>query len=144
MLPFIKKILVILLVMESLFFIGQHWRDTLKLSRENRGTDALDRWEAHLTLAREALPIKRGVIGYIAVVDTTNLLFNTDWDTETEYMLTQYAVAPLILQKGPVAEWNIAVLTSKDVAEWQAKYPGQYEVMPVKGNVYIFHKLNNP
>ena len=143
MLSMIKKVLVVLLVLASLFSVVQHWQNTLKLSRHSRGTDALDRWEARLSLVKDALPIKRGVVGYIAESNASNSS-NTDWDTETEFMLTQYALAPLILKKGPAAEWNVAVLNYKDVAIWQEKYPGQYEIIPVKGNVFIFHKLNNP
>jgi hypothetical protein len=143
MLSRIKRVLVILLVLGSLFSIVRHWQATLKLSRENRGTAALDRWESRLVLAKNALPIKRGVIGYITEMHASDSS-STDWDTETEYILTQYALAPLILKKGPVAEWNVAVLNSKDVALWQATYPGQFEVIPIEGNVFIFHKLGNP
>jgi len=139
----IKRVLVVLLVLGSVFSIVQQWRFTLNLSRENRGTDALDRWESRLALVKDVLPIKRGVIGYITELHTADSM-STDWDTETEYILTQYALAPLILKKGPVAEWGVAILSNKDVALWQATYPGLFEVIRVEGNVFIFHKLDNP
>lgn len=143
MLSMIKRALVILMVVGSLSSVVQHWRSTLGLSRDNRGTNALDRWETRLAHAKEVLPIKRGVIGYITDLHTQDPS-STDWDTETEYILTQYALAPLILEKGPAAEWNVAILSLKDVALWQETYPGQFEVIPVEGNVFIFHKLDHP
>lgn len=139
----IKRVLVILLVLGSLFSVVQHWQSTRELSRDNRGTDALDRWESRMARAREVLPVKRGVVGYLAALEETDAA-STDWDTETEYILTQYALAPLILKKGPVAEWNVAILSSKDVELWQEMYPGQFEVIPVEGNVFIFHRLVQP
>src|SRR6266498_2496954 len=104
MLSIIKKTLVVLLVLASLFSVVRHWQYTLTLGRDTRGTDALDRWEKRLALAKEILPIKRGVVGYIAGLNAPDASY-IDWDAEGEYILTQYTLAPLILKKGPVAEW---------------------------------------
>jgi hypothetical protein len=96
-----------------------------------------------MRLAKKALPIKRGVIGYVSEQDVPGAKYEY-WDTETEFLLTQYAMAPLILKKGPVAEWNVAVLNYKDLATWQKTYPDLYEIITIKGKVRIFHRLNNP
>jgi hypothetical protein len=141
LLAWTKKILVALLLLINLFSIGQFWINSTNIA--DRGADALDRWEADMRLAKKALPIKRGVIGYVSEQDVPGAKYEY-WDTETEFLLTQYAMAPLILKKGPVAEWNVAVLNYKDLATWQKTYPDLYEIITIKGKVRIFHRLNNP
>jgi hypothetical protein len=141
----LKKILVVLLLSINLYYIQQFWVDSMNIP--DRGVHALDRWEAQMVLARKALPIKRGVIGYITEQDmpgVENANLDIDWDTETELFLTQYALAPLIIKKGPVAEWNVVVLDDEDLAIWKKAYSGPYEIINIKGKVHILHRLDNP
>ena len=55
----IKKTLVILLLLFSLFNIKQLWSASLDIG--DRGTETLDRWEADMILLRESLPVDRGL-----------------------------------------------------------------------------------
>jgi hypothetical protein len=141
----IKKILVIALILVNLFTIEQFWISSTNIV--NRGSDSLEQWEAQMTLVKKALPIKRGVIGYITEQDITGVEYGY-WDTEAEFFLTQYELAPLILKKGLVAEWNVVVLDNKNLRIWQAilqeTYPVPYEIITIKGKVRIFHRLDNP
>lgn len=136
----LRRFLVILLLLLNLSYIEKIWTSSKNIG--DRGTEALDRWEADMVLVRKALPIKRGVIGYVSEQDLYGAV-SGDWDTETEFLLTQYALAPLVLKKGPVAEWNVAVLNYKDLAIWQERHP-EYEIINIKGKVRIFHRLDNP
>ena len=67
----IKKILVILLLLFSLFNIKQLWSASLDIG--DRGTETLDRWEADMILLKESLPVNRGVVGYISEEDVAGL-----------------------------------------------------------------------
>jgi len=130
-----------MLLLLNLLTIEQTWKYSMNLG--DRGSNALDRWETQMALVRKALPIKRGLVGYISEQDVPGAEYGY-WDTETEFILTQYALAPLILVKGPHAEWNVAVLDYKNLALWQEMYPNQYDIITIKGQMRIFHKLSNP
>ena len=138
--PNMQNIAVILLVSASAATSLQYAQSTRGLER---GAEALNAWEARLEPVRAALPVKRGVIGYIGEWDVLGTSYGV-WDQESEYLLTQYALAPLILVKGPAAEWNVAVLERRSLEVWQSAHPGEYEVIPLKHNVYLLHKLNLP
>jgi hypothetical protein len=135
-----RRIVMGLLVLASLFSVVRYWRLTLNI---DRGKEALDAWEARLAPAREALPFQRGVIGYVADWDVPGVSYAYA-DQEGEYLLAQYTLAPLILKKGPAAEWNVAVLSPKSFAAWQAAFGKQFEVSNIGHNVYILRKLENP
>src|SRR5512139_3363754 len=123
----LRKIMVALLALASLFSILQYWSSTIGL---DRGRDALSDWETRIAPAREVIPIKRGLVGYVGESDVSGIDF-AFWDQEGEYMLAQYALAPLILKKGPAAEWNVAVLSPKALAAWQAQHESEFKVISV-------------
>ena len=145
LLAWVKKILVVVLLLINLSVIGQLWISSMNIP--DRGADTLDRWEAQMILVKKALPIQRGVVGYVSEEDVPDADY-AFWDTETEFLLTQYALAPLILKKGSIAEWNVVVLNDKNLATWesllQKTYPHPYEIIAIKSNIRIFHKLGNP
>ncbi len=141
MLAILKKVLVALLMLINLFYVEQIWISSINIG--DRGAKSLERWDADVMLVKKSLPIKRGVIGYVSEQDIPGAECGY-WDTETEFLLTQYALAPLILKKGPVAEWNVAILDYKNLKTWEETYPGRYEIITIKGKVRIFHRLNNP
>ncbi|HVN16069.1 MAG TPA: hypothetical protein VMT73_10055 [Anaerolineales bacterium] len=136
----LKKIFLALLVLAGFFSVVQSWLSTLNL---NQGGAAIDAWEARLMPAKKALPIKRGVIGYVGEWDAPGISY-AYWDQESEYLLAQYSLAPLILKKGAVEEWNVAVLSEPAFAAWQKANQGKFEIIPLKHNVYLFHRLANP
>ena len=137
----LKKFLVMMLLLISLSAFRQLWTSSTNIA--DRGTDALDRWEANMILAKEDLPINRGLVGYISEENVPGAEYEY-WDSETEFLLTQYALAPLVLKKGPIAEWNVVVLNDKDLETWLTAYHGQYEITTIKGKVRIFHNLGTP
>jgi hypothetical protein len=145
LLAWLKKILVVLLLLINLSAIGQLWMASMNIP--DRGAATLDRWEAQMILVKKTLPIQRGVVGYVSEEDVPGADY-AFWDTETEFLLTQYALAPLILKKGSIAEWNVVVLNDKNLATWesllQETYPHPYEIINIKSNIRIFHKLGYP
>lgn len=96
-----------------------------------------------MQLVREALPINRGLVGYISEEDLEGAEF-AYWDNETEFLLTQYALAPLILKKGLAAKWNVVVLRDQDIEQWLQANPGEYELINIKGRFNLLHDLSIP
>ncbi len=134
-------LLVTLLVIFSLYsmyqmvFASMHIGDT--------GSERLDLWEADMQLIREALPMERGVVGYISEEDLEGVEF-AFWDNETEFILTQYALAPLIVKKGFAGEWNVVVLKEANLKQWLYANPGNYDLIKIKGRFSILHDLSAP
>lgn len=61
-------------------------------------TDAASMWEERLALLKADLPAK-GVIGYISEMDYPGVPYGAV-DQDEEFVLTQYTLAPLILDRG--------------------------------------------
>ena len=134
----IRKILVILLTLISINYVVQLWQSSMDIG--DTGSKELDRWEADMQLVREILPIERGVVGYISQEDVEGSEFEY-WDNETEFLLTQYALAPLIVKKGLAAEWNVIVLKNEDLEKWLQMHPGEYEITNLKNQIHVLHVL---
>jgi hypothetical protein len=62
------------------------------------------------------------------------------WDQSTEYLLAQYALAPLILVRGAQAEWTVVILNQEAFEDWQRANPGQFEITSLKHNVHLLHR----
>ena len=141
LLPLMRKSLVVLLVAFSLYSIYQMVIASMNIG--DTGSERLDLWEADMQLVKEALPLERGVVGYISEENLEGAEF-AFWDNETEFILTQYALAPLILKKGLAAEWNVVVLRDKELNQWLEANPGNYELIKVKGLYSVLHVLGTP
>ena len=136
-----RILMVALLTVFSLYSVYQMVFASMHIG--DTGSERLDLWEADMQLVREALPLERGVVGYISEEDLEGVEF-AFWDNETEFMLTQYALAPLILKKGLASEWNVGVLREEDLKEWLDANPGNYEIIKVKGQFSVLHDLGAP
>jgi hypothetical protein len=136
----LRKMLVVVLVAAAMFSTVRYWASTRHL---DRGGDALEGWEARIGPARERLPIRRGTIGYVGEWDVPGVPY-AFWDQESEFLLSQYTLAPLVLKKGAAAEWNVAVLSPKPYAAWKRLYGGKFTVMDVGHGVYILHRADAP
>lgn len=66
------------------------------------GLDELDMvtaWDRRMRKIRELLP-DHGVVGYLADWDLPDTKFGSS-DQEVEFLLAQYTVAPVVLERGP-------------------------------------------
>jgi hypothetical protein len=138
-----RKAAVVLLVLTSLVSLVGHWRYTMSLNTKDAGSEALDIWEARLEPARHTLPVERGMIGFLGEWDVAGMEFSPI-DQEAEFLLSQYSLAPFILVRGPRAEWNVAVLSPKAYKTWEQSNQGDFEVIALRHNVYLLHRLKNP
>lgn len=130
---------LLVLVLTALFSAFHFWRSTLV---RDQGGEAIVAFEKRLEPAREAIPFQRGVIGYLGEWDVPGI--GTEFrDQQVEFLLAQYTLAPLILQRGAQAEWTVAVLGPPALQAWQKTHPGEFEIIPLGRGVYILHRGGN-
>lgn len=98
-------------------------------------------WDERILTLIEPIPFERGLIGYISSEDIPGTVFDAD-DLSGEYMLTQYAVAPLILIRGTDQEWNILNLDAVTYKKWMKKNANDFELVRSGGGMYLVHKVN--
>lgn len=135
----LRRGVLILLVLSSLFSAVRYWELTLE---QEAGGQAIAAFEERLQPAKNALPFKRGVIGYLGEWDVPGIGYEFR-DQQVEYLLAQNALAPLILKKGAIAEWNVAVLSPMALAAWETAHPGKFETSSLGHNVYLLHRPGN-
>lgn len=103
------------------------------------GTDAaVVNWDERISTLTAHIPSKRGTIGYISNEDL-GAAFDAD-DSSAEYILTQFAVAPLILIRGTGEEWNILNLDLETYEIWNRTNVNNFEVISFGGGLYLVRK----
>ncbi len=74
--------------------------------------DPVADWERRFQPLKALLPFQRGFVGYISDSAIQGITYDAAND-EGEYILSQYAMAPIILVKGTDQDWNIGNLSSR-------------------------------
>ena len=137
--PLIKKIALVLFILISVYssvtyLIAniQAWNPVLITN------DGVYDWDTRLSALRDDLPPDVKVVGYIS-----------DWDVlpkynypnnETEYVLTQYTMAPVVVARGSDREWVIVNLAPKDFEAWNAAQPSDLDVIKYPNGLFLVHK----
>ena len=111
------------------------------MKERSNDTTVITNWDNRLTKLTAPIPFKRGLIGYIANEDIPGANFSPN-DASGEYVLTQYAVAPLILVRGADQEWDILNLDTKTYEKWHQAHLNDFEVVDFSGGMYLVHKVN--
>jgi len=102
--------------------------------------DPVADWEARFQPVKAMLPFQRGFVGYISDSSIPGVPYDAAND-EGEYILTQYAMAPVIIVKGTDQEWNIANLSGRAFQEWNTQHAGAFQVTPLKGSLYLLQRI---
>ncbi len=129
-----------LIVLASLAASVQNLLSTRSLGSVS--DDPVADWEKRFAPIRARLPFERGVVGYISDSNVPGAAYDAAND-EGEYVLTQYALAPIIIVKGTAQEWNIANLDRAAFEAWSKTNGGKFEVMSFKGGLYLLHRVGN-
>lgn len=116
--------------------------ENFKSSIAERSNDAevIAAWNDRLSKMIEPIPFERGFVGYLSNADLPGTGFDSN-DAEGEFVLTQYAIAPLILVRGTEQEWNILNLDRDTFEKWQQENAGKFEVVKSGGGMYLVHKV---
>jgi len=101
--------------------------------------DPVADWEKRFAVVKDRLPFERGFVGYISDSDVPGAGFDPAND-EGEYVLTQYAMAPVILIRGTAEEWTIANLSAGAFRIWSGNHSGAFDIMPLRNGLYFLHR----
>jgi hypothetical protein len=96
--PVIVVLSIVGLIGISFYSAILTFRTTSKEAAEMDGDEMVTAWEKRLRKLRLILP-DHGVIGYLADWDIPDYQYG-DKDQEVEFILAQYTVAPLVLERG--------------------------------------------
>jgi hypothetical protein len=116
--------------------------ESFKSSIAERSNDAevIAAWNDRLSRLIEPIPFERGFVGYLSNADIRGASFDSN-DAEGEFVLTQYAIVPLILVRGTEQEWNILNLDSETFEKWLQENENGFEVVRSGGGMYLVHRV---
>lgn len=129
-----------LIVLAGLYASVQNLLATRSLGR--LGDDPVADWEQRFAPIRQRLPFQRGLVGYISASSVPGASYDAA-NEEGEYVLTQYAMAPVILVKGADQEWDIANLDRAAFEAWSRANGEAFEVVVSRGGLYLLHRVGN-
>ena len=135
-----QRLFVVLIAAVSLYAAAQNLVATSDLG--SLQDDPVADWERRFGPVRERLPFVRGVIGYISDSDVPGAAFDAAND-EGEYILTQYALAPIVIVRGTDQEWNLANLTRDSFDRWRAAHATGFEVVWQQNGLYLLRRTGN-
>lgn len=134
----VQRILVIFFALGAVYYAFQAYKSTAGLGAV--GDTTIDKWESRFVELKEQLPVKSGVVGYGADFDVPGMEANIA-DQESEYILAQYTMAPIVLERSTDHEWIVGNLTPKAFEAWKNSFPETVEVFEFGKNVYLIHKV---
>jgi len=113
-------------------FAAQRWNpdDLLDNSVAN--------WEKRLKPIPSLIPKTTTTLGYLADWNIPGVEYNLT-DQDTEYVLTQYALAPLIVQPGLDHEWIIGNFSDANFRSWLDQNLLKYEIKKIGFGIYLIH-----
>jgi hypothetical protein len=97
-------------------------------------------WNDRLSKLVAPIPFERGFVGYLSNEDIPGAGFDSN-DAEGEFVLTQYAIAPLILVRGTEQEWNILNLDPENFEKWHQENADKFELVRSGGGMYLVHRV---
>jgi hypothetical protein len=110
--------------------------------QERSSMDTVSKWEARVHRVLVHLPSDTKEIGYVADWDIPGMEYDLV-DQETEYTLTQYALAPRRVQPGLDQEWIVGNFTSPNFRDWLDKNLSSYEIIEVGFGIYLIHNTSS-
>ena len=136
----LQRVVLGLVAAASLYASVQNLISTRELG--SVAEDPVAQWEVRFGPLKEQLPFVRGVVGYISESDVSGAEFDPAND-EGEYILTQYALAPIIIVRGTDQEWNVANLGKEAFASWSTEDGEEFDVLSLRGGLYLLHRVEN-
>jgi hypothetical protein len=137
----LKKSTVILLALGSILLGAWHLVEyALKWNSEFIVNDMVSSWDKRMAGLRADLPADIKVIGYVGNWD---ILPEDDYvyaDEETEFVLTQYALSPVIVKRDDNEKWVVLNLSAKAYDIWLQRQPRDIKVTDYGLRIFLVHK----
>ena len=102
---------------------------------------SVSNWDERVSTLTASIPFERGFAGYISDIDIPGISYDRD-NLVGEFILTQFAIAPIILIQGTDQEWNILNLTPQAYEKWSGTNANNFEVIKFGGELYLAHKAD--
>jgi ABC-type transport system involved in Fe-S cluster assembly fused permease/ATPase subunit len=99
------------------------------------------RFEERIKNMNALLPFKHGIIGYFSDENVESIKYDSD-NVEGEYILTQYSISPIILNKGVYHEWNILNMSTEAYEIWSMEHGSKFKLMSSGGGFYLIHRTS--
>jgi hypothetical protein len=134
----IRQFAPYLLAAACLILGGYHLAGVLQTYSQSR--DMLSPWEERMKLIRANLPPDVFIVGYLEAADVPN----ADADPEnSEFFMTQYGMAPVVLVKGYGQEWTIGnfggTLPVKTIKSQLDENLASYTIQDLGFGLYLIH-----
>jgi hypothetical protein len=137
----LKKSAIIVLALGSIILGAWHLVEyALNWNPEFIAGDMVSSWDKRMTSLRGDLPADIRTIGYVGNWD---ILPASDYiyaDEETEFVLTQYALSPVIIVRGDSEEWVILNLNPKAYDIWLQRQPQDLKITDYGLRIFLVHK----
>ncbi|MFT3892618.1 MAG: hypothetical protein QM730_13365 [Anaerolineales bacterium] len=137
--PLIKKLALLVFILVAAYSSINYLIENIQAWNPVLITnDGVYDWDTRLSALRADLPENVKIVGYIS-----------DWDVvpkynypnnETEYVLTQYSMAPVVVTRGADRQWVIVNLAPKDFETWSATQPADIEVFQYPNGLFLVHR----
>ena len=103
--------------------------------------DSVSKWEKRVRPVLDHIPSDITELGYVADWDIPDSGYDII-DQDNEYTLTQYALAPRIVQPGLDHEWMIGNFTDKSFLKWLDQNLASYKIIELGFGIYVIHRTS--
>jgi len=104
--------------------------------------NSVTKWEKRIKSVLDYIPQDVKVVGYVADWDLPGVQYDLV-DQDAEYVLTQYTLAPLMIQPGFEQEWIIGNFVEAGFQEWLDENLDDYEFINFGRGIYLIHRLSS-
>ena len=137
----LKKSAVIVLALGSIILGAWHFVEyAMAWNSEFISNDMISSWDKRMAGLRADLPADVKTIGYVGnwdILPATDIVYA---DEETEFVLTQYALSPVIIERGDDEEWVILNLSPKAYDIWIQSQPQGMKITDYGLRIFLVHK----
>jgi hypothetical protein len=137
-----KKSAIIVLAFNFIILGAWHLVESIqKWNPEFISNDKVSYYDnRRLAALRANLPAHVKTVGYIDDLDVLPFSKSRSANDETELVLTQYVLAPVIVNRGDNAEWVILNLTPQAYDTWIQQQPQNIQVTDCGFRIFLVHK----
>ena len=136
----LQRIILIVMVLLGIKTSVQGFVSTINMPSHDT---SVANWDERVSTLTESIPFKRGFVGYISDIDIPGISYDRD-NLVGEFILTQFAIAPIVLIQGSdQEEWNILSLTPQAYEKWSEANANNFEIIKFGGKLYLAHKADN-
>lgn len=117
------------------------WATRTRTIAASQSPDSVSKWEDRMARVLARVPEDVTVFGYVADWDLPNAQYDMI-DQDQEYVLTQYALAPRMVQPGLEHEWIIGNFITPDFEKWLDQNLSSYEMTDMGFGIYLIHRTS--